>query len=159
MRLIDDEESRRLLWYAALLKPIYDDFKVRHDDDGDAGDNDDGSTPKSRLSNRSIVVKLLVDDLKRLVREAEAIKSILKAADDFAQLLRSGGDVYATMILLSDIRVRQVDRDLGGGGGDCCVAVEDPLWAHAMEFRWQCSKVLKKIGWLWRASMILAVTV
>jgi hypothetical protein len=99
MRLIDDEESRRLLWYAALLKPINDDFKVRHDDDGDAGGNDDGSTPKSRLSNRSIVVKLLVDDLKRPVREAEAIESILKAADDFAQLLRSGGDVSATTIL------------------------------------------------------------
>jgi tRNA nucleotidyltransferase/poly(A) polymerase len=166
MRLVDDEESRRLLWYATLLKPVYEDLKVN--DSGNDADN--GS--RNRKNKRSVVMKLLVDDLKRPVRDAEAIESILKAADEFTHLLRSGGDVSSTMILLSDIRVRKVDRweagdsylsiirntcTMNGRRVDWNNAVEDPIWAHAMEFRWQCSKVLKKIGRLWRAAMILSI--
>lgn len=159
MRLIDDEESRRLLWYAALLKPIHDDFKH-------VGVLSKGKSNK-RNENRSVVKKILIDDLKRPIRDADAIDSILNAADEFGSLLRSGCDVSATMILLSDIRVRQVEdgqlfnlRNVCSMNGRSlqCGDDEDPVWMHAMEFRYQCSKVLKKIGWLWRASIILAVT-
>ena len=35
---------------------------------------------------------------------------------------------------------------------------DDPVWEHAMEFRLQCSKVLKQVGPLWRAALFLALS-
>jgi hypothetical protein len=35
---------------------------------------------------------------------------------------------------------------------------DDPVWEHAMEFRLLCSKVLLRVGTLWRASLFLSIS-
>lgn len=161
-RLTEDEETRRLLWYASFLKPFHDFKKLK-------------STRKARKregkkANRSAVVKLLVDDLKRPIRDAEAIERIMKGADEFSQLLSSGCDISATMILLSDVLVASdysfVNGRYSSEQSIICsmnnrivdsVKEEDPLWEHAMEFRLLCSHVLQRLGPLWRAGLMLAL--
>jgi len=199
MRLTEDGEARRLLWYASFLKPMYD-YEKRQQ-----------LTPKAsrrqgKRANRSLIKKLLVDELKRPVRDAESVERIIKAANEFTRLLNSGFDISAMMILLSDVRVMYhgTGSSSGGGGrtttttastavngdlssgaafagkdsssagnrdGDdngvlsCAMngrAVdsaneEDPVWEHAMEFRLLCSKVLHRIGPLWRAALFLSI--
>jgi hypothetical protein len=162
-RLNDDIEKRRLLWYASFLKPLYDATKRQ-----------DKKTAKrqGRQANRSAIVTLLVDDLKRPIRDAEAIEKILKAADAFTLLLDSGCDISAQMVLLSDARVIYSHHQ-GGMNGDCndgklyCsmngrsldpTTEQDPLWEHAMEFRLLCARALRKIGPLWRAALFLAIS-
>jgi tRNA nucleotidyltransferase (CCA-adding enzyme) len=174
-RLIDDEETRRLLWYAAFLKPLYDDFKLQQANAKKVPKRQEGS----RKANRSIVSRILVDELKRPTRDADAIGQIMKAADDFTQLLCAGCDVSATMILLSRVHVTYVtssmdveeycDIETGSceNGSLLCsmngrvvhsVSEDDPVWEHAMEFRLLCSKVMQQIGPLWRAALFLAIS-
>lgn len=161
-RLTEDEETRRLLWYASFLKPFHDFNKLE-------------STRKApkregKKGNRSAVVKLLVDDLKRPIRDAEAVERIMKGADEFTQLLSSGCDISATMILLSDVLVASdysiVNGCYSSEQSIICsmnnrivdsVKEEDPLWEHAMEFRLLCSHVLQRLGPLWRAGLMLAL--
>lgn len=163
-RLLQDEEARRLLWYAAFLKPIHDRTLVRQ-----------ASNPKltGRKANRSAVAKLLVDKLKRPTRDAEAVERIIKASTDFTQLVNAGCDISATMILLSDVRITYVascdefDKSEGLTGSligtmngrlvDSAVE-EDPVWQHAMEFRMLCAKPLQRVGPLWRASLFLSIS-
>jgi hypothetical protein len=38
-----------------------------------------------------------------------------------------------------------------------CVTEEDPVWELAMEFRLLCSKVLQRVGPLWRAALFLSI--
>jgi len=154
-RLVDDDESRRLLWYASLLKPIHDD--VTNSDDAKKRNT------LSKRSNRSIVLRLLVDDLKRPGRDAEAVEKIIRAASYVASTVASGYDVSSTMIVLSEIRVSSGERQgdfvctMGGREVDPA-AEEDPIWVHSMEFRVQCARILKKVGPLWRASLVLAIS-
>lgn len=157
MRLTEDGEARRLLWYASFLKPL-DDYSKRP------------VQPKSarregKKSNRSSILKLLIDGLKRPTRDAEAIERIMKAADDFTKLLDAGCDISATMILLSDVKVSYVNG--GERGSIACsmngrvidsVTEEDPVWEHAMEFRLLCSQVMHRIGPLWRAALFLSIS-
>jgi tRNA nucleotidyltransferase/poly(A) polymerase len=163
-RLMNDEESRRLLWYAAFLKPLHDHSQtIPHHIAG---------SKKCKKHNRSVVCKLLVDELKRPTRDAGAVERILQAANDFTQLVNAGCDISATMILLSDIRVTYVpvsddtaSKDAPKGTMLCTMAgrlvnsatEEDPLWQHAMEFRLLCAKTLQRIGPLWRAALFLSI--
>lgn len=175
VRLIDDEESRRFLWYAAFLKPMYDEFKVQQAQAQRAPRREYGS----KKSNRSIVAKILIDEIKRPIRDSDCIERIIKAADDFTQLLNAGCDVSATMILLSDFNVSYTTASANGDNVSCNLETDncmndgivcsmngrrvdsrtedDPLWEHAMEFRLLCSKVLQRVGPLWRAALFLAI--
>jgi len=158
--LMQDEEARRLLWYASFLKPLYDEAKrVPQVPKG---------ARQGKKANRSILSKLLVDELKRPARDAEAIEKILKAADDFTVLIDSGCDLSAMSILLSDIRIMD-DQENGEqqypkqvcmmNGREVFSATEDdPMWQHAMEFRLLCSKVMNRIGPLWRAALLLSLS-
>ncbi|GAX22700.1 tRNA nucleotidyltransferase [Fistulifera solaris] len=161
-RLVDDCESRRLLWYAAFLKPLWDETALWRKNAAAA------PGARNKKSNRSIISKILVDELKRPTRDAESVEKILIASDQIAHLMGSGGDISATMILLSDVLVTSrgasADRDstsvlctMNGHKIDSATE-EDPLWIHAMEFRQRCAKVLIKVGPLWRASLILAIS-
>ena len=60
---MDDEETRRLLWYASFLKPVRDHFQVQKS----LQDEYEEERPKNRTkkANRSAILKLLVDELKR----------------------------------------------------------------------------------------------
>jgi hypothetical protein len=111
-------------------------------------------------------MKLLVDDLKRPLREAEAVEQIIKGADEITQLMFSGYDLSATTILLSEMKVVYHGESEGKGKIVCKMGhrvvdsetEDDPLWLHAMEFRLTVSKILEKVGSLWRASIILSLS-
>ena len=179
--LSEDDDALRYMWYASFLKPLYDHSLMI----------DPLGKNLGKKANRSVVCKLLVDELKRPTREAEAVGKIMKGANDFKQLMDCGGDFSAVSILLSDIRVHEVNDDnissssssssdddvsdissnasQGGvgsrkmkcsmNGQDVYTATEnDPVWDHAMEFRLQCSNVMRKVGPLWRAALFLAMS-
>jgi tRNA nucleotidyltransferase/poly(A) polymerase len=159
MTLLQDENARRLLWYAAFLKPLYDHAKHVP--------QNQKSKREGRRASRSIISKLLVDELKRPARDAEAVEKIMKGADDFTQLMNSGCDLSAMSVILSDIRVfDHVGDDENGSKLECSMhgrkvysAVEDdPVWQHAMEFRLLCAEALKKVGPLWRAALVLSLS-
>lgn len=159
MRLTEDCEARRLLWYAAFLKPLHDYSKRQLSHQPRAPGRHGG-----KKANRSVILQLLVDELKRPIRDAESIERIIRAADDFTQLLNSGCDISAMMILLSDARVSPVNGDghqlvcsMNGRVIDSS-REEDPVWEHAMEFRLLCSSVMHRIGPLWRAALILSIS-
>ena len=156
--LTNDDEARRLLWYASFLKPIHD---VAERAKQQQLQTPDVSKRAGKKANRSIMSKLLVDELKRPGRDAEAVEKVMKAADDITKLIQSGCDLSATLILLSDVRVmdnhgilmssmrgRSIDSD----------TEEDPVWEHAMEFRLLCSSFLQRVGGLWRAALMLSLS-
>lgn len=158
--LIRDEESRRLLWYASFLMPLHREAaKVAAEK---------GSKRAGKKANRSVVSKLLVDDLKRPARDADAIERIIKASIDFTQLMDAGCDISATMVLLSDCRVKFTPSPADSSCGSITCSMnerivdpakeEDPVWEHAMEFRLLCAKVMQRIGPLWRAALFLSIS-
>ena len=77
--LTKDDEARRLLWYASFLKPIHD---VAERAKRDINQGPGVSKRAGKKANRSVLSKLLVDELKRPGRDAEAVEKIMKAADD-----------------------------------------------------------------------------
>ncbi|KAL7579326.1 hypothetical protein ACA910_014004 [Epithemia clementina (nom. ined.)] len=167
--LLEDEEGRRLLWYSAFLKPLWN-FQKYHSNSNDEADA--RGKAKKKRKHQSAVHQLLLDDLKRPARDADAIAKILTAADEITELMQSGSVVSATMILLSDLNVRQELEPADHEGASIKVALypflngrrvdptveDDPVWIHAMEFRLTCFKMLQKIGPLWRAALILSLS-
>lgn len=156
LTLKEDEEARRFLWYAAFLKPLYDHSKLVCESKK--------SIRQGRKANRSTICKLLVDELKRPAREADAVEKIMRGANDFTLLMNSGCDISAISILLSDVRV---EDDLGDGTTMKCsmngkrafsATEDDPVWQHAMEFRLLCAEVLQRVGPLWRAALFLSLS-
>jgi len=155
--LLNDNEARRLLWYAAYLKPLADYASLLEETKPHPS--------RGKKQNRSAVTKLLVDHLKRPIRDAESVEKIFKAADDFTQLIMSGCDISAQSIILSDIHVcplTTMDEPLGlsckmGGKIITSETEKDPLWGHAMEFRLLTSKIMYRVGPLWRAAIVLSM--
>lgn len=174
--LVNDEEARRLLWYASFLKPLWDYSKAMATPA--CGEQSPPSRRQGKKANRSVICSLLIDDLKRPICDAEMVRKIMTAADDFTNLLKSGCDLAALSVLIHDIRVtfepnsELVDTKEAEGEGDVdgqlqcymqgrlvdSIAEEDQLWQHAMEFRLLCSKVLQRVGSLWRAALILSLS-
>ena len=163
--LMEDEDARRLLWYAAFLKPLRD-STISNDNDND--DFEPESKKKPRKSNRSIILKLLVDELKRPTREGDAVDKIMRAADGFTKLVSIGSDVSAYSVLLSGAHVVHRSNIPEGESGSNIVCTmdgrvvdpdteDDPVWKHCMEFRLGCAEVLRRIGPLWRAAFILSL--
>merc|ERR1712113_179508 len=95
--LWEDEDILRYMWYASFLKPLYDHSLKKRDGKK--------KNRAGRKANRSMVSKLLVDELKRSTREADAVEKIMNGANDFKGLMDRGCDFSAVSILLSDIRV------------------------------------------------------
>jgi tRNA nucleotidyltransferase (CCA-adding enzyme) len=176
--LVNDEEARRLLWYASFLKPLLDYSKATSEEQ--ASLQPPPSRRQGKKANRSIICSLLIDDLKRPICDAEMVRKIMTAADDITNLLKSGCDLAALSVLINDIRVtseaNQAPKDIDGAqqeesddairGRLLCsmrgrpvdsMTDEDQLWQHAMEFRLLCSKVLQRVGSLWRAALILSL--
>lgn len=148
-KLTDDVEARRLLWYAAFLKPVFDHCKREKQ-------KKVSKRQQTKKANKSALRNLMSDELKRPMRDSEAIEKVLEAADEFTEMVSSGGDVSATMILLSDISVDSHGCFMNGRHVDP-VTEADPVWEHAMEFRLACSKIMQRVGPLWRAAMTLSI--
>lgn len=153
--LMEDEDARRLLWYAAFLKP----FRDRTIEDEEDSEHEDRKKP--RKSKRSAIVTLLVDELKRPLRDADAVDKIMRAADGFSRLLSMGGDVSGLSVLLSELHVIHRGENVVCTMNGRTVnpnTENDAVWNHCMEFREDCATVLKRIGPLWRAAFILSLT-
>eukprot|EP00578_Thalassiosira_sp_NH16_P023731 CAMPEP_0181085772 /NCGR_PEP_ID=MMETSP1071-20121207/5401_1 /TAXON_ID=35127 /ORGANISM="Thalassiosira sp., Strain NH16" /LENGTH=764 /DNA_ID=CAMNT_0023167583 /DNA_START=122 /DNA_END=2416 /DNA_ORIENTATION=+ len=161
--LMEDEEARRLLWYAAFLKPMSRGDAAANGGGFGGGEDDDHRKKTRKAKERTTVHRLLVDELKRPTKEARSIESIMNAADEFTELVSSGHE-SALAVLLSGARVhhdaddrtsirctidhRTVDPD----------SERDPVWEHCMEFRGGCAGTLKRVGHLWRAAFILSLS-
>lgn len=166
--LLEDDESQRLLWYAAFVTPMYHEFQAyqeRLTNKNQSEPNNPKAQSKrsqGKKANRSIISMLFVDELKRPNRDAEAIEKIVKASDEFIQLVHAGGYNSAEMVLLSDIQIVYSSHAesflcyMHGRKVDSCIE-EDPVWEHAMEFRLLCSKVMQRVGPLWRAALCLSI--
>jgi tRNA nucleotidyltransferase/poly(A) polymerase len=160
--LMQDEKARRNLWYASFLKPVYD--------SSNKIPQAATSVRDGKKANRSVISKLLVDELKRPTRDAISVEKIMRGADEFTLLIKSGCDLSALSVLLSGIRVmhdKQQQQDEDGDHPLKCymnrkevfsATEEDPVWQHAMEFRLLCAKVMRKVGPLWRAALILSLS-
>ena len=181
--LIDDEESRRLLWYASFFKPLRDLHQQSKAKQKSEEEPIVLTRRQGKKAHQSIVMKVIIDDLKRSVRDAEDVEKIQKGAEDFSKLIIEGGAISASAILLNGIKVHYRDqRDNGttrentchGTMNDCIsctitgetgeeniidpVLEEDQRWLHAMEFRLLCSKLLCKVNNRWRAALILSLS-
>lgn len=157
LTLREDDEARRFLWYAAFLKPVYD-----HSENLTESKK---SRRQGKKANSSTIYRLLVDSLKRPVRETEAVEKIMKGANDFTKIIDGGCDLSAISILLSDIRVEDDTSSVGASlicymNGEVMNSAteDDPVWQHAMEFRRRCAKVVNKLGPLWRAALFLSLS-
>lgn len=161
LRLLEDEQTRRLLWYTSFLKPLVSDQRERIV-------QTTVQQSKKQTRKNSLVKRLIVEDLKRPVRDAEDVERILAAADEIAELMQSGGGVSSTMVLLSDINIRQEITSVKtrehsfypfmSGRKVDPTTEQDPVWVHAMDFRLTCAKILKRIGSLWQAALILSLS-
>jgi len=157
LTLREDCEARRFLWYASFLKPVYDHSKQVAEKKP--------SRRQGKKANRSVIYRLLVDELKRPLRETESVEKIMAGANEFTRILDSGCDLSAVSILLSDIRVTD-NKSPDGPKLKCYMSgkrvysttEDDPLWGHAMEFRLLCAKVINKVGPLWRAALFLSLS-
>ena len=155
--LMEDEDARRLLWYAAFLKPLKS-RTTSGDDDAEAE-----TRKKHRKAKRSVILRLLVYELKRPIRDADQVEKIMNAADGFTKLVSMGSDISALSVLLSGAKVMH-DRE-NRSKIACSMNTktvepdteDDPVWLHCMEFRKNCSEVLRRIGPLWRAAFILSL--
>lgn len=157
--LIEDEESRRKLWYAAFLKPIMNHAKSMEKELEATLHRHQG-----KKANRSPIMMLMVDELKRPVRDGEAVELIMKAADEFTELLEGGSALSASAVILGKVHVNYTN--IGSESTVSCfmaskkVNVEtekDPVWLHAMDFRIAASRIMTKVGHLWRAALILSL--
>ena len=160
--LMEDEELRRKLWYASFLKPLRDHSQAMAQDDKDKVGRRQG-----KKSNRSVIMKLMIDELKRPVRDTETVEAIMKGADKFtALLLQDGGEILSTNCLYEEIRIIK-----SGGFGEkneitCHMGEnvidseteDDPIWKEAMRYRLSAAKIVKRLGHLWRAAMILSLS-
>lgn len=161
MMLIDDEDSRRRLWYAAFLKPLRDEVNMM-----EQGEKKKVARRQGKKASRSVIMRLMVDELKRPLRDVEAVEVIMKGADDFKRLLNAGCDLSAQTCLLGEVRVIYHGEDNANGRISCHMGSKivnpetenDPIWLHSMEFRLLASKVLERVGSLWRASLILSLS-
>ena len=101
----------------------------------------------------------MVDELKRLVFDAESIQAIMKGADEFANLWEGfgRGGLSPTACLLSDIKV-VTKAGFGNDQTPLHMLYEregnrlwnredlDPVWQGAMEYHLLVSIVVKKLG-------------
>jgi tRNA nucleotidyltransferase/poly(A) polymerase len=159
LTLSEDDEARRFLWYASFLKPFYD-YATQISDE-------EKIERQGRKANRSVISKLLVDELKRPTKEVEAIEKIMKGSKEFRKLMDMGGDVTAESILLSSIQVKDDTNSTSSCASCKCfmngeqihsATENDPVWEHAMEFRLVCANVMRKVGPFWRAALFLAMS-
>jgi len=160
--LINDERTRKILWYAAFLKPLHDESCQS----GLSADTENiGRRQGKKSANRSNVMKMIVDELKRPIRDAEVVSQIQKTADHFSILIESVGD-ESINVLFSGARVSN-----GNLGIPSCTMISDGKitiidtdnetnsdWNKAMEYRLTCAQILLGVGSQWRAALILSLS-
>ena len=97
----------------------------------------------------------------------------MTAANDFPILLDNGLDVIAKELSWNDVRVQHVENNTGKKQGKdkptdtlqcsikgrtvCSETEEAKEWQRAMQFRLLTSKVLQRVGTLWRPAFMLSL--
>jgi len=128
--LVEDDDTRRLLWYAAYLMPMGRIFKSK------GGTRRQGGTRRVTLAEET-----MVNALKRPKRDAKDVRVIQETADLFNRVLEEGGDISSQAILFGDVGVECEENGVPVGGTVEGIMQgarkgeeeEDPLWSHAME--------------------------
>ena len=152
--LINDEETRRLLWYACLFHPYMIDHSNTDIESNNINETDNKKKQrKGKKSTQSPIYSLLVDELKRPLRDAQGIETIQQCARMFSDLVMNEGGWDSVSVLVSGVKilpddVRVIsDEDLKA----------DPLLYNAMTFRLKCARILSKCKNLWRAALVLSL--
>lgn len=152
--LINDEETRRLLWYACLFHP----YMVGHRMFAtDSESLDDGKQQKKRRkgkkSTQSPIYSLLSDELMRPLRDAQSIETIQQCARMFSDLVMNEGGWDSVSVLVSGVQILPDDERVISDED----VNNDPLLNNAMTFRLKCAKILSKCKNLWRAALVLSL--
>jgi len=157
--LSENDGCRKLLWFASFLKPLWDDMNGPKNVSKRAG----------KRARYSIILSVMVDELKLPTRDAEAVERIIKASTDFTTILNTVGMSACTEILLNEVKVT-VDKDSYSKTKRCSMSTgkgvvninseleKSPCWLKSMEFRLMCSNIMERAGPFWRSALLLAVS-
>jgi len=169
--LMEDEEARRMLWYASFLKPLQNYYDALY-----SRKEKKTVRPHGKKSHRSIIMHIVIDHLKRSAREAENIQKIIQASNEFSECLSNPLDNSMSMaVLLHGIKIQkkshkksdddaamdEVVCSMNSDNGPLIVhsdMVQDPIWTRCMDFRLKLSNIMEKVGPLWRAAFILSLS-
>lgn len=176
--LKDDEEARRILWYSAFLKPLRDRYMAIAKL---SGTNTPQPRTRGKKAHRSLIMKLMVDELKRPARDAEGVDRIMKAADEFTKLINNNdlSSFDPKTILQHGIFVRPNNHDSSNKDkkynsilcsmlrldGELLAEIiidpettDDPIWKQAMQYRLTCANLLQQVQSFWRPALILSLS-
>jgi len=157
--LSENNEMRKLLWFASFLKPLWDEMNGPKNVSKRAG----------KKARYSIIMCVMVDHLKLPSRDAEAVEKIIGASADFTGILDSVGMSACREILLNEIKVT-IDKDCHFQTKKCSMLTEKGItninseleknscWLKSMEFRLMCSDIMERAGPFWRPALLLAVS-
>merc|ERR1712086_337657 len=132
-----DISKRRLLWYAAFFKPIYD--------MGSADTRYGNSSGKRRRRQESVFYRLLVSSLKRPKTDVQEIENILKGVDPIHTAILTGrnNDAIQAAIYFGN-RFRDVPPQSSRQEG-------------LSELRWIVYQALKPSGAMWKEALLLGL--
>lgn len=154
LTLTDDEETRRLLWYASLFHPYMSDYVCTEKEENcPPGETQQKKQRKGKKSTQSPIYSLLLDELKRPSRDAQSVEIIQQCARQFSELVMNEGGWDSVGVLVSGVKITPndskviTDEDLRN----------DPLAENAMNFRLKTGRILAKCKNLWRAALVLSL--
>lgn len=139
-----DATKRRYLWYAGFFKPFYDMLSSSTETKRANSDR------QHRRRDKSIVHKLLSKSLKRPTAEIESVEAIVRGARILKPFLGKydASTHRIQQSLLSKLEDPMLNERLDE---------QDPRWKSVADLRWMCYKLLKRIGPLWKESLVLAL--
>lgn len=154
-KLTQDEEARRLLWYACLFYPhatAYWDNEQALAGGVEPQEMHSKKKRKAKKSKQSPLHKLMLDELKRSVKDAQQVELIQQSARLFGKLVTEGGGQKGIKVLLSGVKVSAIEGIVAPS-----LEKDDPMLSQIMEFRLKCARVLVKCKHLWRAAFVLSL--
>lgn len=125
-----DISKRRLLWYAAFFKPVYE-----------MSTRSSGKTKRSK--RQASAFYQLLDALKRPKADVQSIESILKGVKPLQNMIDENGYVMQSAI-----------------NSGACLTDESPRnseWKELSELRWILYSAFNPIGTMWKEALILAL--
>jgi len=155
IKLTQDEEARRLLWYACLFYPYvtaYWDREQALNIGSEPQEIHSKKKRKAKKSKQSPLHKLMLDELKRSAKDAQQVEMIQQSARLFGKLVTRGGGQKGIKVLLSGVKVAAIDGIVAPG-----MDKDDPVLSQIMDFRLKCARVLVKCKHLWRAAFVLSL--
>lgn len=154
--LTNDEETRRLLWYACLFHPYmvaYSEHVASQADEVVPVVSSKKKQRKGKKSTQSPLFTLLLDELKRPSKDAQNVETIQECAIKFSDLVMNEGGWEGVNVLVSGVKVLPNDKNIVKDED----IENDVLLQNAMEFRLKCFRILKRCKNLWRASLVLSL--